>query len=184
MGNILNFKEWDRINEMARNPRKCTILDFTPLRQTQLYKDVISMGWMEVDSSGAPRESTYQGEKQGNLRFKHPRLKNTIRTNRDGTIWEIKPSGKSDRIFLDFDDSVWRTECLNLDDYRSRLEYLIKKILYEDGFISRGELGNAEGGIEIIKRIVQETPKELRFLRNIPDSLKEEFKNLIIPGSE
>jgi hypothetical protein len=178
MGNILNFNEWRGINEGSSNPRECLELDLIPLRQTQLYKDVVSMGWTEVDSSGSPRESTYQGEKQGNLRFNHQRLKNTIITNRDGAIWGVKPSGKYDRIFLDFDDSFWRTECINLEDYKSRLEYLIKKILYEDGLISPQELSSREGGIEIIKRKIHENPENIKNLIDIPDSLKKEIGNL------
>jgi hypothetical protein len=179
MEKILNFKIWSDVNEMARTPRKCPILDFTSLRQSPLYNDVISMGWVEVDASGSPRISAYQGEKLGNLRFKHSRLKNIIRVNRDGTIWEVMSSGKSHRIFLDSKNSIWDRECFNLKDYESRLEYLIKKILYEDGFITRGELSNSEGGIEIIKRIIQENPKEINYLKNIPDSLKSEFKDLL-----
>jgi hypothetical protein len=191
MSKVSNFKSW-RVNEVRR-ARKCTIEDFTPLRESTLYKDLIALGWEEVNAQGYKRidpalelgkteltfQVQYQGEKQGNLRFKHEKFPGKIiRTNLNGAIWEdpIPPATtKPVRISLEWDsDPKWERKCLTLDDYKDRLEYLIKKLLFAEGFISRTELGNKEGGVEIIQRKLAEDASSVRDLRVVPPSLQKD----------
>ena len=54
MSNVSKFNKWKFVKE-ARKPRKCPIIDFTPIREAELYKDVISLGWVEVNAQGHPR---------------------------------------------------------------------------------------------------------------------------------
>jgi hypothetical protein len=187
MGQVSKFNEWKSIKEV-RTKRKCTIPDFTPLRETDLYKDLISLGYVEVNARGEERladeryQVAYQGEKQGNLRFKHEKFPRTIRMNLNGAVWEDDPynfdqdrSGKAYRIQIEWDsDPKWYKACLTIDDYKNRLEYLIKKLLYEDRFITRSELLNVEGGVEIIKRKIDENIDNIKKLRTVPPSLQQD----------
>jgi hypothetical protein len=54
MSNVSKFNKWKFVQE-ARKPRKCPIIDFTPIRDSELYSDVISLGWVEVNAQGHPR---------------------------------------------------------------------------------------------------------------------------------
>jgi hypothetical protein len=188
MNTLKNFDKWNSIKE-ARKPRKCPIVDFGPLRETELYKDLIGLGWVEVNAQGVERidpalelgktelkyQVQFQGEKQGNLRFKHPNFPMSIRVNINGRVWEDAPSGKAYEIKLSYDhDPKWSKECLNIEDYKNRLEYLIKKLLQLEGFISHKELINAEGGVEIIKRKLEEDPSLIKKLKTVPPSLEKD----------
>lgn len=187
MGQVSKFDKWKSIKEV-RTKRKCTIPDFTPLRETDLYKDLISLGYVEVNARGEERladeryQVAYQGEKQGNLRFKHEKFPRSIRMNLNGAIWEDDPynfdqdrSGKAYRINIAYGaDPKWSQECLSVEDYKNRLEYLIKKLLYEEGFINHSELLNKEGGVEIIKRKIDENIDNIKKLRTVPPSLEQD----------
>ncbi len=188
MSNVSKFNKWKFIKE-ARKPRKCPIIDFTPIRESELYSDLISLGWVEVNAQGHPRiepamelgktdltyQVQYQGEKQGNLRFKHPAFPMIVRMNLNGAIWQDAPSGRAYRIDCEWDhDPKWSQSCLSIEDYKNRLEYLIKMLLHIEGFISQKELGNTEGGVEIIQRKLDEDPQNVKKLRTIPPSLKND----------
>lgn len=188
MSNVSKFNNWKTLRE-ARKPRKCPIVDFTPLRESELYKDFTSLGWVEVNAQGKERidpamelgkteltyQIQYQGEKQGNLRFKHPEFPMIVRMNLNGAIWQDAPSGRAYRINLDYDhDPKWSQTCLTIEEYKNRLEYLIKMLLEKEGFITRQELVNKEGGVEIIKRKLDEDPQNIKKLKTIPTSLKDD----------
>lgn len=165
----------------VRKPKKCPIFDFAPLRDSVLYSDLISLGYTEVNAQGEPRldNETFQGERQGNLRFMHPRFKLSIRMNLNGAIWEDAPSGRAYRIGIEYDhDPKWYKECLNLEDYQNRLQYLIKKLLKADGFITQQELINTESGIGIILRKIDENIENIKKLRTVPPSLKDNVEYL------
>jgi hypothetical protein len=102
--------------------------------------------------------------------------------NLNGAIWEDDPynfqqdrSGKAFRINIAYgSDPKWSEKCLSVEDYKNRLEYLIKKLLYEDRFISHDELLNKEGGVEIIKRKIDENVDNIKKLRTVPPSLQQD----------
>ena len=176
MAPLENFKTWQKLNEV-RKPRKCPIPDFKEIRESTLYKDLISLGWVEVDAKMNPRleAETFQGERQGNLRFKHPNYPMSYRMNLNGGMWQDALSGRAYRIALEVDhDPKWYRKCLGLEDYKDRLEYLIKRLLWTDGFITDGELHNTEGGIEIIMRKLDENPENIKKLKTVPPSLKKD----------
>jgi len=166
MAETHNFRNWNAINEI-RKARVCPVVDFSPLRESVVFKDLISLGWKEV--------TPYQGGKQGNLRFEHKAFPRSIRLNLNGAIWEDERTGKAHRITLDQDaDPKWYKRCLTMADYETRLEYLIKKLLHRDGFITREESVNPEGAIEIIKRKLNEDPTNIKKLKTVPPSLEDD----------
>ena len=61
-----NFK-FNNLHDLdeVRKPKKCPIFDFGPLRESELYRDLISLGYMEVNAQGEPRleNETFQGER-------------------------------------------------------------------------------------------------------------------------
>lgn len=165
----------------VRKPRKCPIVDFGPLRESVTYGDLISLGYVEVNAQGEPRleAETFQGERQGNLRFKHPRYRFSIRMNLNGAIWEDAPSGRAYRINIEWDhDPKWFKECLGLSDYQNRLQYLIKKLLFSDGFINKDELVSIESGTEVILRKIDENIENIKKLRTVPPSLEKNIEYL------
>jgi hypothetical protein len=183
-----NYEKWKFLGE-ARKARKCPILDFGPLRESELYQDVIGLGFVEVNAQGVERvqpaleigktdlkyQVQFQGEKQGNLRFKHVKFPEyTIRLNINGKIWKDFPSGRAEMWDTAYDESHWNRPCLNLEDYKNRLEFLIKMLLHHDKFITYSELLNKEGGVEIIKRKIEEDPQNIKILHTIPPSLKDD----------
>jgi len=176
MSYVSKFVKWGLIDE-TRKPRKCVVVEFGPLRETQIYKDAIGLGWVEVDAQRNPRleAETFQGERQGNLRFMHKRFGRSIRLNMNGAIWEDEVTGKAHRIWIEQDhDPKWFKNCLDMNDYETRLEYLVKKLLYDDSFITKEELVSIEGGIEIIKRKIEENPKNIKDLKTVPPSLEQD----------
>ena len=176
MSYISKFTKWGLVNEVRKN-RVCPVIDFAPLRESQVYKDLISLGWEEVNAKGEPRLSaeTFQGERQGNLRFMHPQFPRSIRINLNGAIWEDERTGKAHRIYIEYDhDPKWFKNCLNMGDYENRLEYLIKKLLYAQNWISKQELVSAEGALELIKRKLDEFPESVKTLKVIPPSLQQD----------
>jgi hypothetical protein len=180
MSNDSKFNNLDGLDEI-RKPKKCPIFDFGPLRESELYADLISLGYTEVNAQGEPRleNETFQGERQGNLRFMHPRFRLSIRMNLNGAIWEDAPSGRAYRINIEWDhDPKWYKACLGLEDYKNRLQYLIKKLLEADGFITKKELTNTESGTEIILRKIDEDIENIKKLRTVPPSLKDNAEYL------
>jgi hypothetical protein len=180
MANNLKFSNLYDLDEV-RKPKKCPIFDFGPLRESVTYGDLISLGYVEVNAQGEPRleNETFQGERQGNLRFKHPRFRLSIRMNLNGAIWEDAPSGRAYRINIEWDhDPKWYKACLGLDDYENRLQYLIKKLLHADGFITGKELTTVESGTEVILRKIDENIENIKRLRTVPPSLEKNVEYL------
>ena len=50
----------------ARRPVKCKVIDWAPLEESVIYKDMIAMGWERV--------TTAQRQLMGNLQFRHPEI--------------------------------------------------------------------------------------------------------------
>jgi hypothetical protein len=180
MAKLSKFDSWKKVTEV-RKAVKCPIDKtdlFAPLRETSVYKDSIALGWVELNAQWEVRQEgeRYQGERQGNLRFKHDKFEKVYRINGNGKLWQEARSGKAERISLEYDhDEKWLKQCLTLKDYEDRVQYLIKRLLWSDGFINSAELRNAEGGIEIIKRKLDEDADNVKKLTTVPPSLKSDY---------
>ena len=174
-----------------------SILDFTPLRSSAIYKDALALGWKEV----TPR----QGELQGNLRFAHPSFQYTIRLNLNGRIWQdepreegsnrdkdaiqmdpnmdlpiIKPKsnrdGKAVEILIEANqDPKWFGQCFSIADYETRVQFLIKKLLFQDKWITKEEMLSGESPNEIILRKIDENVDNIKTLKVLPPSLKDDI---------
>lgn len=191
MENISKFKKWALILEMATRERKCPIIDFTPLRERTVYKDVMSLGFVECDPRGVPifqeGEAPKQGEKQGNLRFKHPDMKDIIRTNMNGAVWldEIgyitdkgslrSGNGRKLDLLINNESNPNFQPCLDLEAYERRLDFLGKYLLFQDKWITKDECLNSERFGEIVRRKADENPEILKDLRRVPESMEEEY---------
>ena len=194
MQDLFKFNLWGFINEVRR-PRACPeeLRDFTPLRKSIIYKDLYAFGYIE--------SSPLQGEKQGNLRFQHPDMQKAIVFNRKGRIWEIdkRESGSNrskENIIIDpdiempiirdvsTDDSgheeiiiqgpgqkKYAGECLTLKDFEIKLEYLIKRLLWKQGWIETKDEVSDEAPGDMIIRIITENPNKIKTLKAIPPSM-------------
>ena len=182
MPNLNKFSKWQLtklINEMSHRPRKCPVelRDFGPLRESEIYLDVIALGYKEV--------SPPQGELQGNLRFAHPDFKDVIRVNANGRLWFDKPrkegssneSGRTTEIVPEYnvrEKQHWQGVCMTIEEYKIRLQFLIKHLLYEQKFIDKIEYLNTESPNEIIVRKLDEDAINIKKLRVLPPSLKQD----------
>jgi hypothetical protein len=228
MKKILKFENWNSkfrsesggsgVNEMAKRPVACKI-NFEELRQSQIYADFLSLGFVEVNSAGVPRidpimqagktqaygQVKHQSERQGSLKFIHPRLYpgDIIAIDYSGGVVKVPPvrvmwaqdaEGKriphsvpdipqgqhrglrAQEVFIS--NQKWAAPCPTVEEYKNRLEYMIKLLLTKEGFITTAERDNDEGGIEIIKRKIDEDAANAGKLKDIPASLSAEYDKL------
>jgi len=205
MSSLFKFENWQFLVEMARRPRKCPILDFSPLFKTSNYRDVVSLGGRE--------ETPAQAKLQGNLRFDYPDFNMQIRLNLNGAIWSqprrdegtnlaadaivVDPEaevfarrhfenrdGKSIQIFPSnqFQSDKYFKECLTIEDFEMRLEYVIKEILHRKGVLSLQEARNDEHPNVMLLNKIAEDPdflSELMEKSALPPSLGGKAENIL-----
>ena len=189
MSSLFKFNDWEFLVEMARRERKCPILDFRPLTQTSNFKDILYLGGKEV--------TPIQAMKQGNLRFDHPEFKKTIRLNLNGAIWEDPKreegtnrnpetisldqeagmmqfaarenrDGKAVQIFpTAYNTPKYFQQCLTIEDFDLRLEYIIKRILELKGFFTKDDVKSDESPNEIILKKIADDIENLTELQNL-----------------
>lgn len=196
MSSLFKFENWQFLVEMARRPRKCPILDFSPLFKTKNYRDIVALGGRE--------ETPGQAKLQGNLRFDYPDFGMQIRLNLNGAIWsqprreegtnlaadalELDPEGgvyarrhfenrdgKSIQIFPSnqFQSDKYFKECLTIGDFEMRLEYVIKEILQRKGVLTMQEArSDEEPNVILLNKIAED-----------PDFLNTLLENKALPPS-
>jgi hypothetical protein len=192
---IKNYKNFKSIDEVRR-AKKCPILDFSPLVDSEVYKDMVGMGFMEVVQETHSNEIITRrmtGERSfkdrlGNMGFYHPAFKGARLTSRatkqqkDGyPYFNIKFDGGL-RIVEGYNNSASFTslttdltrKCMTLDDYIYKMSFLVKYTIKYQGFpISHDELYSNESYKDIILRKLEENPKNSIGI-NLPPSIKNE----------
>lgn len=205
MSSLFKFENWHFLVEMARRPRKCPILDFSPLFKTSNYRDIVALGGRE--------ETPAQAKLQGNLRFDYPDFNMQIRLNLNGAIWSqprreegtnlaagaivVDPEaevfarkhfenrdGKSIQIFPSnqFQSDKYFQACLTIEDFEMRLEYVIKEILHRKEVLTMKEARNDEHPNVILLNKIAEDPEflsELMEKKALPPSLGGKSENLV-----
>jgi len=192
---LKNYKDFMEIDEMARRPKVCPVLDFNEVRATQAYKDLIGLGFQEEDRpephAGFGKSDQYI--KQGNLTFSHKsrtgaagypqfmikgdKANPTIRVllNKEGKTGAFFNKGKDSYTWINPGPGHrLETQCLTVDDYVYKISFLIKWMLKEDGYVSvnnSNELLNDEDHVAFYLRKVKENPNILTS-RKIPTFLR------------
>jgi hypothetical protein len=192
---IKKYKSFKGIKEVRR-PKKCPVLDFTPLIESDTYKDMIEMGFLEVVKGKYNEIETLRSDAQrsfkdslGNIAFFHPDLSGGrgsgpnypyINIKHDGGVRSVQgPSrstefvpGRSD-AFRSFAPEFKRT-CMTIDDYLFKMSFLIKYLIHKQGFpIPEADLYGEKSYRDVIKEVLRSDPS-LASKITIPSSIKRE----------
>ena len=181
---IKNYPEFKKIQEVRR-AKKCPVLSFKPIRESEAYKDMTAMGWTEmiaenpigIETQGT-EEQRYFKDRLGNIAFKHDSMKSPkpgypqYNIMHNGSIRVVVgPSKSSEFPRLNTD---LRRACMTPEDYLFKMGFLIKYILREQGVpMSEEELLGNENYKDVIRRKMEENPEIVKNFE-IPPSLKGE----------
>jgi hypothetical protein len=177
------YQEFKSITE-ARRPKKCPVLNFKPIRESEVYKDMISMGFNEVLADNpqgievvGTEEQRYFKDRLGNIAFFHPAFAfkqnfpyYNIMHNGSIRVW-TGSSKSSEYPGLSTD---LRKACMTVEDYLFKMGFLIKLLCQKQGFpVTDRELMDNESYKDMIDRKMQQNPSVAGKLPAIPASLKD-----------
>lgn len=196
---IKNYKGFKKIQEV-RTAKKCKVLDFRPIRNSEVYKDMMELGFLEViaenpagiDVTGTA-EQRYFKDRLGNIGFFHPSLERPGK--RDYPYFNIKHNTVNDKNSSDYGMSYLtirvctgpsksgaefprlaevRRSCVTLEDYFDRMGFLIKYLVRSLGFpVTENELYSDESYQSLISRNLEENPALSSKLPVVPSSIKK-----------
>jgi len=200
------YQEFKAVNEVRR-PKQCPILDFTPIIDSEVYKDMLAMGFVEVTKGEYDEIVTVRADVQrsfkdslGNIGFYHPLLASG--SNKPGyPYYNIKfEKYKKDHpdyglSFLTIKKNIGKSKsnpypgmserksnCIEIEDYFSMMGFLIKLLCQKQGFpISDSELMANESYQDLIKRKMRENPSSIKYLEVVPPSIAK--KDALARGS-
>ena len=185
---VKNYKNFRKLQEIRRQ-KKCPVLSFKPIRESETYQDMIGMGWIEVLADNpagilayASEEERSHKDRMGNIAFYHPVFKGTRLTRRatgnapdgyphfnikhDGGVRVVEGIGNTAE-FPRLNTDLTRT-CMTIEDYLYKMSFLIKYAIREQGFpISVEELYNNESYKDIIKRKMDENPSVIKYFKDV-----------------
>jgi|688.fasta_scaffold266550_2 hypothetical protein len=192
------YKKFRTVNEVRR-PKQCPILDFTPIINSEVYSDMMAMGFVEVTKGKYDELETVRADVQrsfkdslGNIGFYHPLLGGNKKPGYP--YYNIKFSKITNVNDEDYGLSYLtikvntgpsksaeypnitrkKSNCINTEDYLSIMGFLIKVLIQAQGFpVSDSELKGEESYKDLILRKINEDPSSAKDIE-IPPSLKKE----------
>jgi len=189
---VKNYKNFRAIQEVRR-PRKCAVLDFTPIVESEAYKDLIGMGFVEVVRDKYTDELVTmrkEGEgsfkdRLGNIGFYHPAFKGSRLTRRASgsqkegyPYFNIRQNGafrvcegpNNSAEFPGLNNDL-RRPCMTVEDYIYKMSFLVKYTIKFQGFPMNGdELYGSESYKDLILRKMEENPRVMKGI-SVPPSL-------------
>ncbi len=191
---IKTYENFKTIQEV-RKAKKCPVLNFKPIRESETYTDMIGMGWIEVLADNpagilakATEEERNFKDRLGNIAFYHPSFKGMRLTSRASRNAEegyphfnIKHDGgvrvvEGLNLTAEFPrlTSDLKQKCMTVQDYLYKMGFLIKYTIRQQGFpVSDDELYNTESYKDMIRRKMKENPSVIKSI-DLPPSLKSE----------
>jgi hypothetical protein len=190
---VKNYEGFKKIQEIRR-AKKCPVLNFKPIRESETYTDMIGMGWIEVladNPAGILAKATDEErnfkDRLGNIAFYHPYFKGSRLTSRatrsagegyphfnikhDGGVRVVEGlnlTAEFPRLNTDL-----RRSCMTVEDYLYKMAFLIKYTIKQQGFpITDDELYSEESYKDLIERKMRENPSDLKSI-DIPPSIKQ-----------
>lgn len=178
------YNEFSGLKE-ARRPKKCPVLNFKPIRESEVYSDMMDMGFVErladnpmgVETAGT-EEQRYFKDRLGNIAFFHPDLAHKqnfpyYNIMHNGKISVFSgPSKSAEYPFLSTD---LRKACMTVEDYLFKMGFLIKLLLQRQGFpIYDKELMDNENYKDMLRRKIESNPNVVKNINIIPKSLRKE----------
>ena len=200
---VKNYTNFRKIQEVRRD-KKCPVLSFKPVRESETYKDMIGMGWIEVladnprgVTSWATEEERSHKDRMGNMAFYHPVFKGSRLTRRatsnapegyphfnikhDGGVRVVE--GKENSAELPRLTTDLRRTCMTIEDYLYKMSFLIKYGMREQGFpISNEELYSEESYKDLVKRKMDEDPSVIKYFKDV--EVPSDPRETSIAGSE
>jgi hypothetical protein len=185
---VKNYKNFIKLQEVRR-PKKCPVLSFKPIRESETYTDMIGMGWIEVLADNpagilafATEEERSHKDRMGNIAFYHPVFKGLRLTRRatgnapegyphfnikhDGGVRVVEGVGNTAE-FPRLNTDLTRT-CMTVEDYLYKMSFLIKYAIRQQGFpVSNEELYSNESYKDLIKRKMDEDPSVIRHFKDV-----------------
>jgi len=182
--NMENYKNFRGIKEVRR-PKKCPVLNFAPIRESDVFKDMMEMGFVEalpdkpagIQTEG-PSEERHFKDRLGNIAFYHPELARGSRKQgypqynikHDGNVRVVQGPSKSTeypRLSMDL-----RRVCMTVEDYLFKMGFLVKLLLQKQGFrISEEDLYGMKSYKDVISEGLKINPSLAQKI-TIPSSLK------------
>lgn len=180
-----SYKNFRSVTEVRR-PKKCPVLSFQPIRESEIYSDMTSLGWTEmiaenpigIEKSG-PEEQRYFKDRLGNIAFKHKMMKSSkegypqYNIQHNGSIRVVTgPSKTSEFPRLSTD---LRRACMTIEDYIYKMNFLIKYIMKMEGSpLTEEEVYSTESYKEIIIKKIKKDPGLISKFISIPSSIKND----------
>jgi len=185
---VKNYKNFRKLQEVRRE-KKCPVLSFKPIRESEIYQDMIGMGWIEVLADNpkgvlawATAEERSHKDRMGNIAFYHPVFQGKRLTRRatsnapegyphfnikhDGgvrVVEGLQNSAEFPRLNTDLTKS-----CMTIEDYLYKMNFLIKYAMREQGFpITETELYDSESYKGLIKRKMEEDPTVIKHFKDV-----------------
>jgi hypothetical protein len=185
---IKNYEGFKKIQEV-RTKKKCPVLNFKPIRESETYTDMIGMGWIEVLADNpagilakATEEERNFKDRLGNIAFYHPIFEGsrlTSRSSRSAGIgyphFNIKHDGavrvvEGPNLTAEFPrlNSDLTRACMTIEDYLYKMSFLLKYAIKESGFpISDGELYSDESYKDLMQRKIEADPSVVKHFKDI-----------------
>lgn len=184
---VKNYPNYKAVQEV-RTKRKCQIPNFKGIRESEVYKDMLSMGFQEAfhespEGVERPAGEEYRShmERMGNISFFHPvtlmgrSSKATYpryNIKRDGGVKVLVGPQKTGGEFP-LANTKLRQECMTIEDYLFKMGFLIKYLLKVQKFpISDADLYSDESYKDLIIRKLDEDPSYAKNVE-LPQSVKK-----------
>lgn len=186
-----SYKNFRSVTEVRR-PKKCPVLSFQPIRESEIYKDMHGMGWSEMIAENpigiekrGPEEQRYFKDRLGNIAFKHESMRSPksgypqYNIQHNGSIRVVTgPSKSSEFPRLNTD---LRRSCMTVEDYLYKMNFLVKYIMKMEGApITEEDVYSSESYKDLVLSKIQKNPKDVTKFQHIPPSLTD---NKIIKGA-
>jgi hypothetical protein len=192
---IKNYKNFKTIDEVRR-PKKCPVVSFKPIRDSETYQDMLGMGFIEVLADNplgilakASEEERNFKDRLGNIAFYNPIFKGARLTHRasrssgegyphfnikhDGALRVVE--GPNNTAELPGISTDLKNACMTVEDYIFKMSFLIKYTMARAGFkMTDSELFGNETYKELIERKLKDDPTVMKKIdvNFIPPSLR------------
>lgn len=171
---IIRRSNWIVNEDMPYREPKCkfTPEDWKTLYDSEIYNDLISMGWEDITSDFR--------RKMGNLVFQHANffIGSAYRINREGKILEVELKSENQKTLITSDEENYGRECAKIEDYMRKMDFIMKMTLNKMRVIKPEEIVTQISYKNLIRKKLKEDPtgvirKRMMF---VPASMADELR--------
>jgi hypothetical protein len=179
------YQDFKKVQEV-RTRKKCPVLSFKPIRDSEIFTDMIGMGFVEalpdkpagIETEGPSEQRNFK-DRLGNIAFFHPEFESHNKPGypqynimHNGSIRVVTGPSKSSE-FPRLSTDLKRT-CMTVEDYLYKMNFLVKYLVRYQGFpINDSELYNEESYKDLIDRKMKLDPSVVKNIKILPPSLSK-----------